>query len=177
FEQELKKSTGSEYVAKGTRYSDANKPSAGNKQLKIKTIEPLKDLFKDEIKVVAKELGLPDSIIFRQPFPESGLSARIAGEVTPARLKILREANQCLVEEIKDAGIYEQVWQSFAILIPPENVIVIRCVASTDGISADWVRLPYDILDKIARKIMHKVSGISRVVYDISSKPPAGIEW
>lgn len=181
FEEELKKSKEIEFLAQGTLYSDIFKPqnkfaSSGALQ-KLKILQPLKNLFKEEIRVVAKEMGLPDSMVFRQPFPEAGLAGRILGEVATTRLKILQEADVCLVEAIKNAGLYEQIWQSFALLLPPKNVIAIRCVTSTNGIAADWVRLPYDVLEKIARHILNKVKGVSRVVYDISPKPPVAIEW
>jgi GMP synthase (glutamine-hydrolysing) len=196
FEEEVKKSKGTDYLAQGTLYSDIIRPGPGARSVpsrryakqkgelpvsealqKLKVLRPLKDLFKEEIRVVAKELGLPDGMVFRQPFPNEGLAVRIVGEVTAPRLKILQEADGCLVEAIKNAGLYEQVWQSFAVLIPPKNVIAIRCVASTNGITADWVRLPYDVLEKIARHILGKVKAVSRVVYDISPKPPVAIEW
>ncbi|MFH1338794.1 MAG: glutamine-hydrolyzing GMP synthase [Candidatus Omnitrophota bacterium] len=197
FEEEIKKSKGADYLALGTLYTEIIKPggqrarnegsrrragrqgrsSASGVSQKLKVLQPLKDLFNEEIKVVAKELGLPDAMVFRQPFPDEGLAVRIAGEVTAPRLKILQDADSCLVEAIKNAGLYEQVWQSFAVLIPPKNIIAIRCVASTNGITADWVRLPYDVLEKIARHILGKVKAVSRVVYDISPKPPVKIEW
>jgi len=199
--EEAKKIPGVAFLAQGTLYPDVGKPpriSLGSEAiqesrkdrrklkskstpddpfLRLKPLQPLRDLFKDEVKVVAKELGIPDSIIFRQPFPDTGLATRIIGEVTPLRLKVLREAQNCLVEEIKAAGIYEQVWQSFAILFPTGNIVAIRCIASTDGITAEWVRLPYEILDKVCRRILHRVKGVKRVVYDISSQPPSTIEW
>jgi len=201
FLEEVRKAKGTEFLAQGTLYPDVGKPpriSLGSEAiqesrkdrrklkskstpddpfLRLKPLQPLRDLFKDEVKVVAKELGIPDSIIFRQPFPDTGLATRIIGEVTPLRLKVLREAQNCLVEEIKAAGIYEQVWQSFAILFPTGNIVAIRCIASTDGITAEWVRLPYEILDKVCRRILHRVKGVKRVVYDISSQPPSTIEW
>jgi GMP synthase (glutamine-hydrolysing) len=201
FQEEVKRLKGVEFLAQATLYPDVGKPArslltcespekpkkrrgrskskSGSDDLclRLKPLQPVADLFKDEVKVVAKELGLPDNLIFRQPFPDTGLATRIIGEVTLSRLKVLREAQNCLVEEIKAAGIYEQVWQSFAILLPIRNIIAIRCVASTDGLNAEWVRLPYEILDKICRRILHKVKGVKRVVYDLSSQPPASIEW
>ena len=177
FQEEAKKIKGARFLAQGTVYPEVGKSTNEHGPLKLKPLQPLKDLFKDEVKVVAKEMGLPDNIIFRQPFPKTGLAMRIIGEVTAPRLKILREAQGCLVDEIKAAGIYEQVWQSFAILLPTKNTMAIRCIASIDGVSADWVRLPYEVLDKIARRILNKVKGVNRVVYDISSQPPATIEW
>ncbi len=177
FQEEIKKTKGVSFLAMSTLYSEETKSNQGNGFSRLKPIQPLKDLFNDEVRVVAKHFGLPDSIILRQPFPEAGLAVRILGEVTPPRLKILREADACLLEEIREAGIYEQIWQSFAILFPTRNVIVIRCIASADGVSVDWVRLPYDVLDNVSRRIVNKVKGINRVVYDISSQPPSTIEW
>ncbi len=193
FQDEAKRIKGAAYLAQGTHYSRVSNPisnkslrrrtklrgksMSGSALLKLQPLQPLQDLFKDEVKVVAKELGLSDNIIFRQPFPEMGLAIRIIGEVTAPRLKILREAQACLVEEIRSVGIYEQIWQSFAVLLPTKNIIAIRCIASTDGRVAEWVRLPYEVLEKIARRILNKIKGIKRVVYDISSQPPATIEW
>ena len=176
-QERIKKIKGTQFIAQGTLYAEDARSTSGNGPFKLKVLEPLKDLFEDEVKVVAKDLDLPDNIIFRQPFPETGLALRIIGEVTIPRLKILREADSCLVEEIRSAGIYEQVWQSFAILLPVRNVIVIRCIASTYGMTVDWVRLPYEVLEKISGRILNKVKGISRVVYDVSSQPPSTIEW
>jgi GMP synthase (glutamine-hydrolysing) len=159
------------------------------KNLKLKLIEPLRELFKDEVRVIGKHLGLPESILTRQPFPGPGLAIRVIGEVTPQRLDILREADERVWEEIRKAGLYEQVWQSFAVLLPIktvgvmgdqrtyENVIALRCVTSVDGMTADWVKLPYELMGKIANRIINEVQGVNRVVYDISSKPPATIEW
>ncbi|MFH1577714.1 MAG: glutamine-hydrolyzing GMP synthase [Candidatus Omnitrophota bacterium] len=178
FQGVLKKSKGTQYLAQETLYSDViNSGPVTDKPLKLKLLEPLCNLFKDEIRVIAKEFDLPDTLIFRQPFPQNGLAGRIIGEVTASRLNLLREADACVVEEIKAADIYEQIWQSFAVLILPKNVIAIRCVASISGTTADWVRLPYDVLEKIALRITRKVKGVNRVVYDISSKPPTAIEW
>ncbi|MCM8758007.1 MAG: GMP synthase (glutamine-hydrolyzing), partial [Candidatus Omnitrophica bacterium] len=157
--------------------------------IKFKLLEPLKELFKDEVRQIAKELGLPDEIIWHQPFPGAGLAIRIIGEVTEERLKILREVDRRLIEEIKKANLYENVWQSFAILLPiktigitgdkhiSEYVVAIRCVESQNGMTADWVKLPYDLLERISNRIINEVKGVNRVVYDISSKPPATIEW
>jgi GMP synthase (glutamine-hydrolysing) len=157
--------------------------------MKLKLIEPLRELFKDEVRQIGKVLGLPDTILFRQPFPGPGLAVRIIGEVTPERLNLLREVDKRVVEEIRNAGLYEQVWQSFAVLLPIktvgvmgdertyENVAALRCVSSVDGMTADWVRLPAEVLEKISNRIINEVKGVNRVVYDISSKPPATIEW
>jgi len=157
--------------------------------MKLKLIEPLRDLFKDEVRLIGRQMGLPDTIIYRQPFPGPGLAIRIIGEVTPFGLDVLREVDQRVIEEIKKANLYEQIWQSFAVLLPIksvgvmgdertyENVVALRCVSSLDGMTADWVKLPYDILEKISNRIINEVKGVNRVVYDISSKPPATIEW
>ena len=157
--------------------------------MKLGLIEPLRELFKDEVRKIGKHLGLPDHILQRQPFPGPGLAIRIIGEVTQERLNILREADERVLDEIKKAGLYQDVWQSFAILLPIksvgvmgdqrtyDNVITIRCVSSVDGMTADWVRLPYELLGKIANRIINEVEGVNRVVYDVSSKPPSTIEW
>ena len=159
------------------------------KNLKLDLIEPLRELFKDEVRTIGKHLGVPDLILKRQPFPGPGLAIRILGEVTEARLEILREADERVLEEIKRADLYSSVWQSFAVLLPIktvgvmgdqrtyENVIAIRCVTSSDGMTADWVPLPADLLGKISNRIINEVKGVNRVVYDVSSKPPSTIEW
>ena len=138
---------------------------------------------------VGQELGLPDAIVLRQPFPGPGLAIRIIGEVTPSRLETLREADWIVIDEIKAAGLYRELWQSFAILTPIDtvgvmgdgrtyaNVVAVRAVTSDDGMTADWARLPYEVLAKISSRIVNEVSGVNRVVYDVSSKPPATIEW
>ncbi len=205
FENEAKKLGDIKYLAQGTLYPDVIEsvsfkgPSATIKshhnvgglpeKMKLKLIEPLRELFKDEVRELGKELGLPDEIIYRQPFPGPGLAVRIIGEVTEKRLQILKEADDIIVKEIKNAGLYRKIWQSFGVLLPIktvgvmgdertyENVIAIRAVLSVDGMTADWVKLPYDLLGKISNRIINEVNGINRVVYDISSKPPATIEW
>lgn len=159
------------------------------KDLKFQLIEPLRDLFKDEVRAIGKQLGMPDHILYRQPFPGPGLAIRIIGEATKERLEVLRNADEIVMDEIKKANLYHSVWQSFAILLPIktvgvmgdkrsyENVIAFRCVTSKDGMTADWVKLPPELLEKISNRIINEVKGINRVVYDISSKPPATIEW
>ncbi len=194
------------YLAQGTLYPDvieSRSPIGGPsatikthhnvgglpKKLNFKLIEPLKDLFKDEVRLLGKELGLPDEIIKRQPFPGPGLAVRIIGEVTKKKLEILREADWILTDEMKKAGFYYKLWQTFCVFLSIksvgvmgdrrtyENVIAIRAVTSEDAMTADWAKLPYDLLAKISSRIINEVKGVNRVVYDISSKPPSTIEW
>ena len=159
------------------------------KNMKLQLVEPLRELFKDEVRIIGKELGLEKSFVQRQPFPGPGLAVRIIGEVTPTRVRMLQEADDVVISEIKAAGLYTKIWQTFAVLLPVKSVGVmgdersyeytcaIRAVHSQDGMTADWVRLPYPVLEKISTRIVNEVQGINRVVYDISSKPPATIEW
>ncbi len=159
------------------------------KKMKLKLVEPLRQLFKDEVRLVGAQLGLPSEIVQRQPFPGPGLAVRILGEITRERLRILREADTIVVSEMKASGWYYKVWQSFAVLLPVqsvgvmgdertyENTIALRVVESQDGMTADWVRLPYELLARISTRIINEVKGINRVCYDVSSKPPATIEW
>ena len=158
-------------------------------KMKLKLIEPLKDLFKDEVRRIGREMGMPEEVLQRQPFPGPGLAVRILGEVTPERIALLQEADDIVVNEIRRAGLYTQIWQSFAVLLPVMSVGVmgdqrtyaytcaIRAVHSEDGMTADWVPLPYDVLKTISNRIVNEVRGINRVVYDVTSKPPGTIEW
>lgn len=206
FEKEARKIKGAEYLAQGTLYPDIIEsrsafggPSATvkshhnvgglPKRMKLKLVEPLKHLFKDEVRLVGKELGLPDDLIWRQPFPGPGLAVRIIGEVTRRRLLLLRKADAIILEEIKASKYYRKLWQSFAVLLPLksvgimgdrrtyEHIIAIRAVTSDDAMTADWAKLPHDLLGKVANRIINEAQGINRVVYDISSKPPSTIEW
>ncbi|MBX3029976.1 MAG: glutamine-hydrolyzing GMP synthase [Chloroflexi bacterium] len=206
FEEEAGKLGRIDFLTQGTLYPDvieSTTPETKTAQ-KIKThhnvgglpadlrfqlIEPLRYLFKDEVRAVGLEMGLPESMVQRQPFPGPGLAIRIIGEVTAERLDTLREADWIVIDEIKAAGLYRNVWQSFAILTPVRsvgvmgdgrtyaNVVAIRAVTSEDGMTADWAKLPYDVLGRISARIVNEVPGVNRVVYDISSKPPATIEW
>ncbi|MCL2669420.1 MAG: glutamine-hydrolyzing GMP synthase, partial [Syntrophaceae bacterium] len=206
FEQEAKKIKGAAFLGQGTLYPDLIEsrsafggPSAvikshhnvGGlpKRMKLKLVEPLKHLFKDEVRLLGKELGLSNDVVWRQPFPGPGLAVRIVGEVTEKRLEILRSADAVLMEEIRAANQYRKLWQSFAVLLPIrsvgimgdqrtyENVIAIRAVTSEDAMTADWARLPYELLSRVSNRIINEVRGVNRVVYDISSKPPSTIEW
>ncbi|MFC1510879.1 glutamine-hydrolyzing GMP synthase, partial [Candidatus Margulisiibacteriota bacterium] len=209
FEEEAKKLGDMPYLAQGTLYPDVIESAVpgtttGKVAKKIKThhnvgglpekmgfklIEPLRLLFKDEVRAIGRELGVPEEIISRQPFPGPGLAIRIIGEVTKERVEILQAVDDIVVSEIKGAGFYKKVWQSFAVLLPIRtvgvmgdkrtylNTVAIRAVNSTDAMTADWARLPYDLLEKISNRIVNEVPEVNRVVYDISSKPPSTIEW
>jgi GMP synthase (glutamine-hydrolysing) len=196
---------GVDYLVQGTLYPDVIESSSvkGPSQtikshhnvgglpetMKLKLIEPLRDLFKDEVRRIGRDLGMPDEILERQPFPGPGLAVRILGEVTAERVALLQEADEIVVDEIKAAGLYRQIWQSFAVLLPVKSVGVmgdqrtyaytcaIRAVHSEDGMTADWVPLPYEVLKRISSRIVNEIRGINRVVYDITSKPPGTIEW
>lgn len=204
FEEEARKIGEVKYLAQGTLYPDViesvvfrgNAPIKSHHNvgclpdiMKLELIEPLRELFKDEVRELGLELGMPKEAIFRQPFPGPGLGIRIMGEVTTRRLDILRKADVIVLDEMKKSGWYEKVWQSFAVLLPIqtvgvmgdsrtyEHVIAIRSVDSRDAMTADWAKLPYELLGNISNRIINEVRGVNRVVYDISSKPPATIEW
>jgi len=159
------------------------------KNMKLKLVEPLKYLFKDEVRLLGKALGLDEDLIWRQPFPGPGLAIRIIGEINNKRLLILRNVDDILLDEIKNSGYYRKLWQSFAVLLPIksvgvmgdkrtyEKIIAIRAVTSKDAMTADWAKLPHKLLGKISNRIINEVKGVNRVVYDISSKPPSTIEW
>jgi len=205
FESEAKRIGHVDFLVQGTLYPDVIEsisprgPSATIKthhnvgglpaRMKLQLIEPLRDLFKDEVRQLGKELGLPDTLVWRQPFPGPGLAVRILGAITPERLTILREADAIVTKEIQAAGLTRQLWQAFAVLLPIrtvgvmgdqrtyESVIAIRAVTSTDGMTADWADLSHDLLHRLSNRIINEVKGVNRVVYDITSKPPGTIEW
>jgi GMP synthase (glutamine-hydrolysing) len=206
FEAEAQKIKGAEYLAQGTLYPDIieSRSAFGGptavikshhnvgglpKRMKLKLVEPLQYLFKDEVRKLGAQLGLNDDLIWRQPFPGPGLAIRVIGAVTARRLAILREVDAVLLEEIRRAGYYKKLWQSFAVLLPIksvgimgdsrtyENIVAIRAVTSKDAMTADWAKLPHRLLGRISNRIINEVRGVNRVVYDISSKPPSTIEW
>lgn len=205
FEQEAEKFQDVEFLAQGTLYPDVIEsvsykgPSSKIKthhnvgglpeKMKFKLIEPFKELFKDEVRNIGKALGLDDEILNRHPFPGPGLAVRIVGEITYEKLEILRNADEIFIEEIKKANLYDKIWQAFAVLLPVksvgvmgdersyEYVVALRAVTSQDGMTADWVKLPYDVLERVSSRIVNEVKGVNRVVYDITTKPPATIEW
>ncbi|MDY6843972.1 MAG: glutamine-hydrolyzing GMP synthase [Thermodesulfobacteriota bacterium] len=206
FEEEAEKIGNIEFLAQGTLYPDLIEsrsafggPSSTIKShhnvgglpeiMNLELIEPLKHLFKDEVRELGTELGLPQEIIWRHPFPGPGLAVRILGEVKADLIEVLQEADHIFIQEIKNAELYREIWQAFAVLLPVktvgvmgdertyENTIALRAVTSTDGMTADWARIPYEVLAKASNRIINEVKGINRVVYDISSKPPSTIEW
>jgi GMP synthase (glutamine-hydrolysing) len=207
FEAEASRLGEIDFLAQGTLYPDvieSTAPDTVAAAAKIKThhnvgglppglrfrlIEPLRYLFKDEVRAVGLELGMPEDMVFRQPFPGPGLAIRCLGEVTAERLEILRAADWVVVDEIKRHGLYRQVWQSFAVLTPLQtvgvmgdfrtyaNVVAVRVVTSEDAMTADWARLPHEVLARISNRIVNEVKGVNRVVFDITSKPPGTIEW
>ncbi len=206
FDTEARKIKNVKFLAQGTLYPDLIEsrsafggPSAVIKShhnvgglpktMKLQLVEPLKHLFKDEVRLLGKELGLADDVVWRQPFPGPGLAIRIIGDVNSQRLSVLRKADTILMEEIRAANLYYQLWQSFTVMLPLksvgimgdqrtyENIVAIRAVTSDDAMTADWARLPQDLLARVSTRIINEVRGINRVVYDISSKPPSTIEW
>jgi GMP synthase (glutamine-hydrolysing) len=206
FEGATKRAGKAKFLAQGTLYPDVieSVPIGGNpaamikshhnvgglpKHMRFQLVEPLKCLFKDEVRDLGLELGLPREIVLRQPFPGPGLAVRILGEVTPSRLEILRNADRIVVEEMKNSGWYYKIWQSFAVLLPVRSVgvmgdertyeftIAVRAVESQDGMTADWVKLPYDLMERLSSRIINEVKGVNRVCFDITSKPPGTIEW
>jgi GMP synthase (glutamine-hydrolysing) len=205
FNEEAKKFGDAKFLAQGTLYPDViesvsvNGPSVTIKshhnvgglpeEMHLNLIEPFRELFKDEVRTVGRALGIPDWFIDRHPFPGPGLGIRVLGEVTKERADILRKADEIYLEEIHNAGLYNDIWQAFAVLLPVqsvgvmgdertyENTCALRAVTSVDGMTADWFPMPYDVLAKMSNRIINEVRGINRVTYDISSKPPATIEW
>jgi GMP synthase (glutamine-hydrolysing) len=205
FEEEARDIGAVDFLVQGTLYPDVIEsvsvkgPSQTIKshhnvgglpdRMRLKLVEPLRELFKDEVRQVGLQLGLPEDMVWRQPFPGPGLAVRIMGEITPEGVRMLQEADDILVSEIKKAGLYREIWQSFGVLLPVKSVgvmgdirtyehtLAIRAVHSSDGMTADWVRLPYELMGVISNRIVNEVKGINRVVYDITSKPPATIEW
>jgi GMP synthase (glutamine-hydrolysing) len=205
FEEAARDVQGAEFLAQGTLYPDVIEsvsykgPSVTIKshhnvgglpeKMNLKLVEPLRELFKDEVRALGRELGLPDEMVSRQPFPGPGLAIRVLGDITEERLELVRRADAIVQQEIRDAGLYKELWQAFAVLLPVQSVgvmgdertyestCVLRAVTSVDGMTADWARLPYDVIERISSRITNEVRGINRVVYDISSKPPATIEW
>ncbi len=205
FEEEAKKLGRVDFLAQGTLYPDVIESTSFRgpsvtikthhnvgglpKRMNLKLIEPFRELFKDEVRAVGRELGMPDDVIWRHPFPGPGLAVRVLGSVTRERLDLLQRADAIFVDEVKRAGLYREIWQGFVVLLPIksvgvmgdgrtyENVVAIRAVSSVDGMTADWSRIPHHVLAAISSRITNEVRGINRVVYDISSKPPSTIEW
>jgi GMP synthase (glutamine-hydrolysing) len=203
FEEAVESVGEARYLVQGTLYPDVIESGSASaatikthhnvgglpEVMAFELIEPLRDLFKDEVRAVGEELGLPEDIVWRQPFPGPGLAVRIIGEVTRERLELLRAADQIVTEEIRRAGLYREIWQAFAVLPSVKTVgvqgdhrtyaypLVVRAVTSEDAMTADWARLPYEVLERISSRVINEVPGINRVAYDISSKPPATIEW
>ena len=204
FEKEAKKIGAVDYLIQGTIYPDVIESGKG-KSAVIKShhnvgglpdvidfdeiVEPLRSLFKDEVRAIGTQLGLPEELVWRQPFPGPGLAVRILGDITPEKVRILQDADDIFIQGLRDWGLYDQVWQAGVILLPVQSVgvmgdertyeraVALRAVTSTDAMTADWAHLPYEFLGKVSNDIINKVKGVNRVTYDISSKPPATIEW
>ena len=195
-----------DFLAQGTLYPDVIESLSPNggpaatikshhnvgglpKHMKLKLLEPLRELFKDEVRALGEALGLPHEMVWRHPFPGPGLAVRVCGEITKERLEVLRKADDIFINELRTSGQYAKVWQAFAVFLPVrsvgvmgdgrtyDNVCALRAVTSSDAMTADWARLPYDVLQRASTRIINEVKGINRVVYDVSSKPPATIEW
>jgi GMP synthase (glutamine-hydrolysing) len=206
FEEVARERTGARFLVQGTLYPDVIEsfsprggPSTTIKThhnvgglkpgMRFKLIEPLRELFKDEVRNVGRELGLPEEMVGRHPFPGPGLGIRVLGPIDEPSLDVLRRADAIYLEEIRNAGLYNEIWQAFAVLLPVrsvgvmgdyrtyENVVALRAVTSTDGMTADWFPFPHEVLARISNRIINQVRGVNRVVYDVSSKPPATIEW
>ena len=203
FEEAARDLHDAKFLVQGTLYPDIVESGGGENavikshhnvgglpdDMEFELVEPLRQLFKDEVRAVGEELGLPEDIVWRQPFPGPGLAVRIIGEITPERVQILQDADAVVIEEIKRAGLYREIWQSFAVLPAVRTVgvmgddrtyaypLIVRAVTSDDAMTADWARIPYDVLERIASRVINEVPGINRVAYDITSKPPGTIEW
>jgi GMP synthase (glutamine-hydrolysing) len=206
FDEEAKKLGGAQFLAQGTLYPDVIEsvsftggPSVTIKshhnvgglpeRMNLKLVEPLRELFKDEVRALGRELGLPEHFIWRHPFPGPGLAIRIPGDITQEKLDVLRQADAVYLDEIRKAGLYDKIWQAFAVLLPVrtvgvmgdartyDHVCALRAVTSTDGMTADFYPFPHEVLGRVATRIINEVNGINRVVYDVTSKPPGTIEW
>jgi GMP synthase (glutamine-hydrolysing) len=203
FEEVARDAEDARFLVQGTLYPDIIESGTGDaatikshhnvgglpQDMSFELVEPLRLLFKDEVRAVGEELGLPEEIVWRQPFPGPGLAVRIVGEVTPERVRILRAADAIVLEEVRRAGLYRELWQSFAVLPAVRSVgvmgdgrtyaypIVIRAVTSDDAMTADWARLPYELLERLSTRIINEVDGVNRVALDVTSKPPGTIEW
>ncbi|HWL48672.1 MAG TPA: glutamine-hydrolyzing GMP synthase, partial [Acidimicrobiia bacterium] len=203
FEEAVGSAGDARFLVQGTLYPDVIESGSASaatikthhnvgglpSDMRFELVEPLRDLFKDEVRAIGEELGLPEEMVWRQPFPGPGLAVRIIGEVTRERLELLRAADLIVTEEIRRAGLYREIWQAFAVLPSVRTVgvqgdlrtyaypLVVRAVTSEDAMTADWARLPYEVLERISSRVINEVPGINRVAYDISSKPPATIEW